>query len=83
MSYSGNRKVKGANMTVKDIVKKHLEDNGYDGLFLEESCGCILSDFMPCDNPSQECVPGYKVPCDCFDWCEWHIGPKKEVTDET
>jgi hypothetical protein len=44
-------------MTCKDIIKKYLEDNGYDGLARDE-CGCFVDDLFPCGCDSQECVPG-------------------------
>jgi hypothetical protein len=68
-------------MTVRDIVKKYLEDNGYDGLAINE-CGCGLGDLMPCDNASPYCVPAKRFKCnradcptpgfcagDVDDWC--------------
>jgi hypothetical protein len=52
-------------MTIKEIVQKHLEENGYDGLWLPGyDCGCFLADFMPCEEPGMECEAGHKVPCD-------------------
>lgn len=47
-------------MTVKEIVKKYLEDNGYDGLY-GSGCGCEISDLMPCNEYVIECQAGYKV----------------------
>ncbi len=35
-------------MNIKEIIKKHLEDNGFDGLVNDSGCGCMLDDFMPC-----------------------------------
>ncbi len=68
-------------MTVKEIVKKYLEDNGYDGLCGEE-CGCDLPDIFACEY-AVDCEPGYKVPCipetcPADGDCPWHISPKKE-----
>jgi len=58
-------------MTVKEIVKEHLEANGYDGL-CRDDCGCGLDDFMPCASFALEgvptcCTPAYKHKCkaDC------------------
>ena len=59
-------------MNVKEILKKHLKDNGFDGLYCED-CGCDMNDFLPGDMcPLPECEPGYKVECDCGDH-DWHI----------
>ena len=53
--------------TVKEIVKKYLEENGYGGLWnggeLEEPCGCFLDDLIPCGEPCDECQPGYEREC--------------------
>lgn len=48
-------------MTNKEIVKKHLKDNGFDGLFNEDLCGCSIEDLMACDEPLPSCQSGYKV----------------------
>jgi len=70
-------------MNIQEIVKKWLEENGYDGLGSED-CGCELSDLMPCDEPHiSDCAAGYKVPCpgpeDCpaDGGCPFHISTKK------
>ncbi len=54
-------------MTVKEILKKYLKDNGYDGLFTD-SCGCRVGDLMPCLglgilNEPTDCQPGYVTSC--------------------
>jgi hypothetical protein len=36
-------------ITVKEIVKKYLEDNNYDGLFNEYDCACNLKNIMHCE----------------------------------
>ena len=52
-------------MTVKEIVKKWLEDNGYDGL-AGEDCGCKLDDLFCCQQEGVErCVAGHEVACPC------------------
>ncbi len=72
-------------INVRDIIKKWLKDNGYDGLYSSDySCGCSLENFISCDESwVLNCQPGYKVPCEGSDHCqpgecEFHIGPKKE-----
>jgi hypothetical protein len=49
-------------MNVKEIIKKYLEENEYDGLYYNdgESCGCYIDELMPCDSVSPNCVPGYR-----------------------
>ncbi len=48
-------------MNVHDIVKKYLEDNGYDGLCTDE-CGCHIDDLMPCCQEGIiSCEPGYAM----------------------
>ena len=63
-------------MTVKEIVVKYLKDNGYDGLYDEMDCGCLIDDFAPCDSIGAECMPGYRLPGN--EECEYLVGPKKE-----
>lgn len=72
-------------MNVREIVKKWLQENGYEGLCSGWiSCGCAIDDLMPCDElDPTHCEPGYKVPCpgpeDCENGggCPWHISTKK------
>ena len=58
-------------MIVAQIVRKYLEENGYDGLCggLGNSCGCGLDDFMPCDGDCSDCEPAYKHLCPGADKC--------------
>jgi len=49
-------------MTVLEIVKKYLQDNGYDGLYGDE-CACCVDDLIPCDADFSDCKPGYKNIC--------------------
>lgn len=55
-------------MNVREIIKKYLDDNGYDGLCREE-CGCGKDDLFPCGDPGgsgEYCVPAYIRECpDC------------------
>jgi len=75
-------------MNVREIVKKYLEQNGFDGLVCQDGeCGCILSDVSPCGDMLDSCEPGYVVPCPGPDGCpngggcEWHVATtKREVT---
>ena len=54
------KSVRRSQMTVYEITKKYLIENGYDGLFTDE-CGCLLDDLMPCDCDCSYCQPGYKL----------------------
>ena len=67
-------------MTVTEIVKKYLKENGYDGLYSED-CGCEVDDLAPCCEYGMECESGYRLPCDpktctADGDCDFHIGPK-------
>jgi hypothetical protein len=60
-------------MNCKEIVKKYLKDNGYDGLYVPGECGCEIDDLQPCSEDMSECKPGYKkIEKDGFS-----IGPEK------
>ena len=62
-------------VTVKEILKKYLNDNGFDGLYYPGECACKKDDLAPCDNLNMGCKPGYLQECkagneNCeFDWC--------------
>ena len=52
-------------MKVKEIVEKHLRDNGFDGLVHTwAECGCGVDDLFPCCGGEgvAECEPAYKHP---------------------
>jgi hypothetical protein len=52
-------------MTVKEIVRKYLIKNGFDGLCCDE-CGCGVDHLIPCFKPTiEDCVAAYKHKCDC------------------
>ena len=78
-------------MNLRELVSGWLKAHGFDGLCYGEdgdmSCGCEISDLMPCDEPNQACEPGRKGPCSdnedysyCEGKCDWHMYPVKEVT---
>jgi hypothetical protein len=50
-------------MNIKEIVKKYLKDNGFDGL-AGDNCGCGLDDLMPCEEPSIDCVLAKHIKCE-------------------
>lgn len=69
-------------MNIKDIVRKHLTDNGYDGMYCREhDCACLADDLAKCcDGNMLYCNPGYKVqgkggPLD------WYISAVKKKDD--
>jgi len=64
-------------MILKNIVKKYLTENGYDGL-CDGDCGCRKNDLFPCGGDPGRCVPGYiSWGKDDFGNREWSIVPKK------
>ena len=71
-------------MNFKEIVKKYLEENGFEGIYCDDGdCACSLDDLMPCEGVHPTCSPGYKVPCNpetCTvgGQCDWHISPEKD-----
>jgi len=75
------------NYTVKEIVEKYLQENGYDGLFNSSGeCACKIGDLIPCWSEGLEnCRAGHLVPCPGPEHCEaaacgescWHIGIKE------
>ena len=71
-------------MTAKEIIEKHLRDNGFDGLTDGDECSCLLDDLIPCETEwSAHCEPGYKSPCDkscdAPDECDYHMSTTKGV----
>ena len=49
-------------MTVLDMVKKYLEENEFDGLFLGAQCACKKDDLSPCGTMNEMCAAGYLQP---------------------
>jgi hypothetical protein len=74
---------KRKDLTVADIVEMWLIENGYDGLYQEESCACLATDLAPCCDNGWNCFPGVLVRCNpetCEQGgeCRFHIGPKDD-----
>jgi len=47
-------------MTVKEIIKQYLIDNGFDGL-CSEDCGCGVNDLICCNREFiEDCQPAYE-----------------------
>lgn len=67
--------------TIRDIVIKYLQENGYDGLVSNDGdCGCRLDDLFPCTDYCLNCIPGYLVKCE-HDECHWHMAPTRSVEE--
>lgn len=66
--------------TVKDIIKRFLIRNNFDGLLDDTGdCACENNDLMPCE-PNEgilDCRPGYKRPCDCNEEHDFHMATTK------
>ena len=46
---------------VIEIVKAHLEANGFDGLVQTDAeCGCLCDDLAPCGGEFGPCEPAYR-----------------------
>lgn len=62
------------NPSTQEIIKIHLKQNGFDGLYNSAAeCGCLLDDLMPCDHPSPTCQAGYVR----WEDDEYYIMPEK------
>ena len=62
-------------LTVSDIIAEHLNNYGFDGLYFDRECSCLVEDLFPCGGEDiPYCIPGYKTPCDCGEDCDYHIG---------
>jgi len=63
------------NPTVTEIVAEYLREHGYDGLCANEGeCACEIGDLAPCGEMQDDCWAGHKLPCDCGEGHDWHIG---------
>ena len=64
--------------SVKEIIVKFLDDNGFDGLVNGDiECGCSKLELAPCRSDCMGCEPAYisKTPQDGFDL--WFTTEKK------
>jgi hypothetical protein len=66
--------------TVIQIVKAHLEANGFDGLFSSGNCACKKDDLAPCGEIQGDCEAGHLSKCDCDEGHDFHIEPEAKVT---
>jgi hypothetical protein len=55
----------GLNPTIRDVIEKYSIENGYDGLFNEDSeCACFNGDLISCGfETNGNCEFGYKMVC--------------------
>lgn len=65
--------------TVKKMIYSYLKINGYDGLYYENDCGCLVDDLAPCGSVVLDCCPGVKIPTpkghDQYGEVDWIIAP--------
>ncbi len=69
-------------MTVKEIIKAHLVELGFDGLCNGfGGCACIIADLAPdCECLGANCIPGYRVDTpDDPEGFDYHIVEEKPV----
>ena len=73
------RMIRTSPPTVKEIIATWLKDNGFDGLFHDSDCGCLVEDLAPCCEDISHCEPGYRytAPPDSEWEGLWIIGPRK------
>ena len=70
-------------MKVIEIVKAHLVQNGFDGLYQPDAeCACEISDLQPCGDEFGSCKAGYKRD-DPSSPGDWLIGPEKPPARDT
>lgn len=71
---------KESNPDLVELVARSLKAGGYDGLYSESECGCLLDDLAPCGEPWAGCRAGYKQPHDCIGndgSADFYVGDEK------
>jgi hypothetical protein len=69
-------------MNCLEIIKKHLKDNGFDGLCNPDAgCGCHTDDLICCSEDFSDCNPGYKGPSGEDDGSDFWIYATKVARD--
>ena len=68
------------------VLRDGLKANGYDGLYVEDSCACKLDDLAPCGEMNGDCEPGVFTDgpcanCEGGEPCDFHIGPKARASE--
>lgn len=70
-------------MRVIEIVRQHLIENGFDGLYLADAeCACLVSDLQPCGDDFSVCKAGYRRD-DPQSPGDWIISGTKPEPDNT
>jgi len=46
---------------VIELVESALTKKGFDGLYRDNECGCVIGDLAPCGEIGAHCEAGYKV----------------------
>ena len=65
-------------MTVLEIVAEWLKEHGYDGLYQEGECSCLLDDLFPCGGEyCHDCLAGYQSKKSDEEYT-FYVGPNKE-----
>lgn len=66
------------NPTVKEIVKRYLVENEFNGLYCDLlECGCKVHDLMPCNCFNGDCIAGYVAMDEHGDWITQEEKPKE------
>lgn len=85
-----NRAQTDARFNVASIVEEFLEAEGFDGLYCDEGCGCLVGGLMPCycNEGVIGCEPAYRFDCarcgnadDCEkrpEGGDWVLSPSKD-----
>lgn len=61
--------------TIESMIKYYLMQSKFDGLYNASlGCSCEIEALMCCEEPKISCMAGYKIPCDCPEKCDFHIG---------
>lgn len=48
-------------MNCTEIIIKYLQENGFDGLYNDDECGCDIRNLAICTSYMSQCRPGYKI----------------------
>ena len=69
----------GENLTVKMIIHRFLDANGFDGLHHPALCACTKDNLIPCGEVNSLCTGGYfRQPREGDDAeADFHMGPEK------
>jgi hypothetical protein len=68
-------------VTAEYMVKKYLEEHGFDGLLSDNrDCACLLADLAPCGEMSGACIAGHREECDCGEH-DFHVSAGKAIPE--